>query len=47
MPEAAKVIMDVELSGADEYYRDRMLLLTEEMFEDRINILMEKINAGK
>lgn len=43
VPEAAKIIMDVELEGDYGWYKDKMLLLPEELFDIRMELLVQKI----
>ena len=43
VPEAAKIIMDVELEGDYGRYKDKMLLLPEELFCIRMELLVQKI----
>lgn len=42
-PEATRIIMDVELEGDYSWYKDKMLLLSEELFGARMELLVQKI----
>ena len=43
VPEATRIIMDVELEGEYGWYKDKMLILSEELFGTRMELLVQKI----